>query len=100
MITDTNDLFSLVLIERKYKLFRIDLDAYDLTKLEDIKNDPNSLFFEGTRIPVLEYDRDDVKNKQFSHLHCRGSSYKNTIDFDEKLIALFLHELDLYIWVQ
>ena len=33
-------------------------------------------------------------------MHCRGSSHKQVIDFDEKLIVLLLHEQDLYIWVQ
>ena len=30
----------------------------------------------------------------------RGSSRKQQIDFDEKLIVVVLHEMDLYIWVR
>lgn len=33
-------------------------------------------------------------------MHCRGSSDKQAIDFDEKLMVFFLHEEELYSWVQ
>ena len=61
-ITSTDDLFALVYNGHSYKLFKIDLNAYDLTKLEETKRNADSLFYEGTRKPVLEYTNEDVKN--------------------------------------
>lgn len=82
-----------------YKLYKIDLNAYDLTKLEETKRNADSLFYEGTRKPVLEYTNEDVKNQPFVYMHCRGSSDKQPVDFDEKLLVLFLHDCEMYIWV-
>lgn len=61
-ITATNDLFALTLQEDKYRVFMINLDASDLSKLDELKSDPErySMYYEGKRKPVLEYDVSDV----------------------------------------
>ena len=46
-ITDTNDLLALVHIEDQFKLFLIDLDAYDLINIEETQANPQSLFYSG-----------------------------------------------------
>lgn len=99
-ITDTYDLFALVNIDQVYQLYMIDLDNQDLTKYEEISNDPFSLYYKGVRSPVLQYHESEVDHKTMVNMHCRGSSRKQLIDFDEKLMVLLLHEHDLYIWVK
>ena len=84
----------------EYRLYLIDLDAYDLTHLEETTSNPRSLFYVGERTPIFKYKHSDVNNKKLVQMHCRGSSQKQAIDFDEKLIVLFLHEEELYQWVQ
>ena len=90
----------MVNIDKKYKLYRINLDAYDLKHFEDTKKNKNSLFYGGYREPIYSYDEKDVNYLPLVNMHCRGSSYKREIDFDEKLIVIVLHEFNLYIWVQ
>lgn len=46
-LTNTNDLLALVHIDDQYKLFLIDLDAYDLTNFEETQKNPQSLFYSG-----------------------------------------------------
>lgn len=33
-------------------------------------------------------------------MHCRGSSKKQEVDFDEKLMILMLHDFELFLWIQ
>ena len=77
----------------------IDLDASDIKNINTLKKNPYSLYYEGKRRPVLEYEEKDVDNEPFVLFHCRGSSSKQPVDFDEKLMILLLHEFDLYLWV-
>lgn len=64
-ITDTNDLLALVHIEDQFKLFLIDLDAYDLINIEELQANPQSLFYSGKRTPIFEYSEKDVDFKNF-----------------------------------
>jgi hypothetical protein len=89
----------MVNIKDKYQLFRFDLNANDLTKLQETRSNPYSVFYEHERKPIFEYSDSDVHKKSLIQMHCRGSSHKQVIDFDEKLIVLLLHDEDLYIWV-
>ena len=70
-----------------------------MTKLEETKKNPDSLFYEHTRMPVLEFHEDDINNNPFDYMHCRGSSDKQPVDFDEKLLVLFLFGYEMYMWV-
>lgn len=81
-ITETNDLLAIINIGTVYKLFLIDLNAYDLTSFEELKVNPDSLFYEGQRTPILEYSDNEVKGQPLIKMHCRGSSHKQAIDFD------------------
>ena len=42
---------------------------------------------------VLEYTDFDIEGEKFKSFHCRGSSFKEKIDTNHKLI-LFLHHGD------
>jgi hypothetical protein len=99
-ITDTNDLLALTHSEDEYRLFLINLDAYDLTHFEETQNDPESLFYCGQRKPIFKYKESDVGDKKLVQMHCRGSSHKREIDFDDRLLVFLLHEDHLYSWVQ
>lgn len=81
----------------------IDLEAIDIStdpaKQNELMQNPESMFYQGKRKPVLEYTEEMVDNQPFVKMHCRGSSRKQPVDFDEKLMILMLHEFDLYLWV-
>lgn len=83
-----------------YKLFKIDLDEQNLTKLQEARSNPDSLYYEKERIPVLEYKSDEVNSESLVKMHCRGSSHKQPINLDNKLIVLVLHGFDIYMWMQ
>ena len=40
---------------------------------------------------VLEYTADDVDHLEFKNFHCRGSSSKEKIDTNHKLVMFFHH---------
>ena len=44
----------------KYQLFRFDLNADDLNKLEETRKNPHSIYYEGVREPIFEYTEMDV----------------------------------------
>ena len=75
-ITSQNDIFAFTHQESSYKIFMIDLDASDIQKIKELKKNPYSLYYEGKRMPVLEYEEKDVNNEPFVLFHCRGSSSK------------------------
>lgn len=60
----------------------------------------NSLYYMGRRKPILQYSSEVINDEQLNNMLVRGSSRKQQIDFDEKLIVVMLHGLDLYIWVR
>jgi hypothetical protein len=41
-----------------------------------------------------------VKNKPLTAIHIRGSSEKEEIDNNERLVITMIHDGDLYYWVQ
>lgn len=53
----------MVKVRDKYQLFRFDLQANDLTKLEETRSNPFSVFYERERLPIFEYSEHDVKDK-------------------------------------
>jgi len=99
-ITDTNDLYAMVQKDDYYFLYEIDLDAQDIEHIEELESNINSLYYMGRRQPILQYRSEVVNHEQLNNMLVRGSSRKQQIDFDEKLIVVMLHELDLYIWVR
>jgi hypothetical protein len=46
------------------------------------------------------YSQDKVGSKRLIKIHCRGSSRKEAIDNNNKLIVFFLHQNKLYQWTE
>lgn len=66
----------------------------EIANFKDV--DISSLYM--LRDPILAYDLNTVKHKNFTQMHVRGSSLKENIDFNEELFVILLHEDELYIW--
>lgn len=95
-ITQTNDLFVLLLEEDVYSLYNIDLD--DSNQFEhDASKFLNEAQYKFKLI--LSYKDQDVKGKPIKQIHVRGSSSKMKYDMNEKLQVLLLHGDDLYVWI-
>ena len=47
---------------------------------------------------MTEYDTKHVGHKQLNGIHIRGSSIKEEIDLNQKLIVFFLHDENLWYW--
>lgn len=104
-ITETNDLFLLTQVEDIYRLYQIDLDASnEMEKDEkvDTSQNINDKLFQ--LINIFEYSLvDQETGKQLSPflgMHVRGSSKKEAIDLNQKLIVYFLHADTLFSWTQ
>ena len=48
---------------------------------------------------LLEYPMKDVYDKKLVKIHVRGSSRKDKIDTNNKLMLFILHENELYRWI-
>lgn len=99
-ITDTRDCFCLTFKyeDCKYRMYMIDLDACNVDEFDGQEVDLNHVY--NMRDPILAYHEDKVLKKPFVQMHVRGSSRKENIDFNEKLILLLLHGDTLYSWTQ
>lgn len=49
---------------------------------------------------LFEYTDEEVKHKKLINIHARGSSRKEAIDTNNKLIVFCKHEDFLYSWIQ
>jgi hypothetical protein len=49
---------------------------------------------------MFEYKSEDVGYKPLTNIHARGSSRKEAVDTNCKLVIFLLHEKNLYSWVQ
>jgi len=49
---------------------------------------------------LFEYRASDVEHKALTNIHARGSSKKEKIDTNNKLMVFMQHEDNLYIWTQ
>ena len=103
-ITETNDLFLLTQVDEIYRLYQIDLDASNEMEQDDksepTTNDVNDKLFQ--LINIFEYSSIDPQTGRklapFLNMHIRGSSKKEAIDLNQKLIVYFLHADTLYSW--
>jgi hypothetical protein len=83
-ITDTKDFFCIAeTTDNHFELFQVDLD------------DPNPRLRS-----IHRYTFDEVHGNQVNAFHCRGSSHKEKVDLNEKLVIYIMHGNDLYCWVQ
>ena len=48
--------------------------------------------------PLLQFKR--FSEKRLTQMHIRSSSLKESIDFNHKLVVLFLFEDELYMYIQ
>ena len=72
-ISDSKDLFIMILENKVYKLKFLDLD--EINEMEnDIETDNNYKFTE-----LIQYEASYVKDKKFLGIHARGSSRKEKI---------------------
>ena len=75
----------------------IDLDKANVKEFEgDTFN-----FDEQFKLKLLfEYRAGDVDHKSLTNIHARGSSKKEKIDTNNKLVVFLQHEDNLYVWTQ
>ena len=73
-ISDTYDLFILLLEGGVYKLYMIDLDAANCSEIKESEITDHSLY--SITEPIYSYHADEVDNRNFITMHVRGSSRK------------------------
>ena len=93
-ITETNDLFVMSQTKDCYRLQFIDLDASNFRQQD--KPDMRKIYDQFRVQDVFEYTIDSVNQSPLLKMHVRGSSRKEVIDTNEKLIVLLLHSNCLY----
>lgn len=84
-ITDTNDLFVLILKENTYSLYMLDLDQANSREQQELSSKSRYCF--QIQDPVLTYTKKDVQNERFVSMHIRGSSRKEIVQLNEILIV-------------
>ena len=94
-ITQTNDLILVTRDNHLYQILTIDLDKANVKEFEGEEFN----FDEQFKLKLLfEYDARDVENKSLTNIHARGSSRKEKIDTNNKLVVFLQHEDNLYVW--
>ena len=48
---------------------------------------------------MYKYSNEEVENQRLLKIFCRGSSVKESVDFNHKLIVFFVHDRNIYHWV-
>ena len=75
----------------------IDLDKSNVKEFEG----ESFNFDEQFKLKLLfEYHARDVDHKSLTNIHARGSSKKEKIDTNNKLVVFLKHEDNLYVWTQ
>ena len=74
----------------------MDLDKWNVREFNGTEEELNELY--KLDEPILIFDTIPMKN--LTQVHVRGSSKKETIDFNYKLVILLLFEDDLYMYIQ
>lgn len=84
----------MILKNGKYMLYTLDLNELNYFKHRDQKS---KLFkFE----LLLEYEESFVNYKMLKDMHVRGSSRKEVIQLNQKLIVFLLHDDNMYSWIE
>jgi len=81
----------MTLKDGKYKMYTLDLD--DLNFFKDNKDAQYKFKL------LFEYDDDYVNFKELKDIHVRGSSRKEVIQLNQKLIIFLLHDEQIYSWI-
>ena len=80
-LTNTHDLYVICeTVDDFFEVFHVDLDHGDPKVSE----------------PILKYPFSLVGGKGVTNFHVRGSSYKEKINLNKKLLIFILHESDLW----
>lgn len=93
-ITETNDLFIMSKLQDRYLLQFVDLDASNV--LPHDKPNSRKLYDMYRLQDVFSYSIDSVNQQPLLKMHIRGSSWKESIDTNEKLIVVVLHSKSIY----
>jgi hypothetical protein len=89
-ISNTKDLFLVIKRGMIFEVLMLDLD-----ELND-KGDEDETFFKFTKI--LEYSDEEVGGGSLTSMFVRGSSRKEMIQLNQKLMIFLQHEKNLYCW--
>ena len=79
---------------KSYKFQYLDLDSGKRAHCE------SKLYKKFNIVTLFEYSFESVQNKPMTAIHVRGSSEKEEIDNNERLIISVLHGSELYYWSQ
>ena len=74
-----------------YKMYTLDLDNLNFYK------DNKNIHYRFQKL--FEYEDDYVNFKELKDIHVRGSSRKEVIQLNQKLIIFMLHDGDIYSWI-
>ena len=77
--------------DSKYMMYTLDLDKLNFFK--DNKNVHYSFEL------LFQYEDDYVHSKELKDIHVRGSSRKEVIQLNQKLIVFMLHDENIYSWI-
>ena len=92
-ITETNNLYIVTKKDGVYRFQYLDLDAGKESFCD------KKLYKKFNIVTLFEYSLESVNNKPIIAIHVRGSSEKEDIDNNERLIISIIHEGgDLYYW--
>ena len=100
-ITTTKDLFFILRNDDRYIVYTLDLD--NLNTFEK-KVDPKRPIVKNEDLydfeKVFEYTAEEVEFMPLDDMFVRGSSRKEVIQLNEKLIIFILHRGTLYQWTE
>jgi hypothetical protein len=74
-----------------YMMYSLDLDQLNFFKHENEVHQRFELLF--------SYDDDYVNFKELKDIHVRGSSRKEIIQLNQKLVVFMLHDESIYSWI-
>ena len=92
-ITSTQDLFLVIKKDGSFIVKHLDLD--NLNHFES-DTEPGNFRFQD----VLTYSSEEVDNCNLSSFFVRGSSAKEKINTNHKLMMFMLHEENLFTWTE
>lgn len=96
-ITDTSDLIIAGRLAEKIQIYMIDLDKGNIKNYTtDLDIIDKNMYLPSL---ILEYPLTEVNNRKLTKIHARGSSRKDKINTNNKLILFILHEHELYSWI-
>jgi hypothetical protein len=87
-ITATRDLFCIIKKENSYEMLMMDLDKTNSMEQKDGQIDEGAFKFS----KVMSYTNEDVGGRSLNCMFVRGSSRKEAIQTNQKLVIFMMHE--------